>query len=87
VIFYDTIVDSGSLVIGAKKNPFNYNTLEPKLLKKNGREKLNKILGTTYTTDDDLHKFMKLNKTECALKIFETKEDIKIPSYIINAIS
>lgn len=86
-ICYDAIVDSGSLVIGTKSKPFNYNTLEPKFLKENGRDKVNKILGTSYTNDDDLHKFMKVNKTECALKIFNTTEEIKIPQYILNAIS
>lgn len=86
-ICFDTTVDSGTLVIGAKNKPFNYNTLEPKILKENGRTKMNTILGTAYVSDDDLHKYMKANKTECALKIFETKEEIKFPQYILDAIA
>jgi putative ATP-dependent endonuclease of the OLD family len=86
-ICFDTIVDTGPLVIGVKNKPFNYNTLEPKILKENGRDKINKILGTSYTNDDDLHKYMKANKTECALKIFVTTEEMKFPQYILNAIS
>lgn len=87
VICFDTTVDSGTLVIGSKNKPFNYNTLEPKFLKENGRDKVNVILGTAYTNDDDLHKHMKVNKTDCALKIFETTEEIKFPQYILDAIA
>jgi len=86
-ICFDTMVDSGTLVIGTKNKPFNYNTLEPKILKENGRDKMNTILGTAYTNDDDLHKYMKANKTECALKVFETKEEISFPRYILDAIA
>jgi len=87
VICFDTTVDSGTLVIGSKNKPFNYNTLEPKFLKENGRDKVNVILGTAYTNDDDLHKHMKVNKTDSALKIFETTEEIKFPQYILDAIA
>jgi putative ATP-dependent endonuclease of OLD family len=79
-ICFDPVVDYGIL------NDFNYNTLEPKLLKSNGKDKLNKIFGTHYENDDDMHKFMKNNKTECALMIFETMEDVKFPQYILNAV-
>lgn len=83
-ICVDSEVDSGDLKIG--KSVYNYNTLEPKLLKSNGLKKMNKILGTKYKTEDDLRKYMKHNKTECALKIFETSEQIEIPEYILEAI-
>ena len=65
---------------------FNYNTLEPNLLRKNGRSKLNKILTTSHSTDEDLLKFMKANKTDCALKVFNTEQPIKFPRYILKAI-
>ena len=32
---------------------FNYNTLEPNLLRKNGRKKLNKVFGKSYDTDEN----------------------------------
>jgi len=83
-ICFDETVDTGDLRIGDKA--FNYNTLEPKILKENSLETLNKILGTTYTTVDELHKFMRQNKTDCALKIFDTTEEIKFPKYILDAI-
>lgn len=84
-ICIDKTVDNGMLKIG--DNQYNYNTLEPKLLKVNDLEKFNRIFGTEYTNADDLRKYMKVNKTECALKIFETSEEIVIPDYILEAIT
>lgn len=85
-ICYDNVVDTGSLSIGGK--PYNYNTLEPKLLKANGDDiaLFNRILGTTYADADDLRKYMKHHKTECALAIFDTDEDVVFPAYIMEAI-
>tara|TARA_R110000803_G_scaffold121680_2_gene189792 strand:- start:597 stop:833 length:237 start_codon:yes stop_codon:yes gene_type:complete len=77
-------VDGGDLVIGQKA--FNYNTLEPKLVKANSLEAMNLILGKDYKTVDELHKYMKGNKTECALKIFETTGAINYPQYILDAL-
>lgn len=79
-ICFDSDVDTGDI------QDFNYNTLEPKLLKANSRETLNNILGTIYQSDDELRIYMKANKTECALKIFETHETLNIPQYILDAI-
>ncbi len=62
-------------------------TLESQLLKVNGLEKLNSILGKSCQDDKSLLKHMGgNNKTETALKIFDTDETINIPSYIKNAI-
>ncbi|MNE47696.1 hypothetical protein D3C80_1421100 [compost metagenome] len=84
-ICFDETIDTGELKIGNKN--FNYNTLEPKFLKTNGLEKLNTIFGTTYGTNDEMHKYMKVNKTECALKIFDTASNLKFPQYILDSIS
>ena len=84
-ICYDPDVDSGSLTVGGKA--YNYNTLEPKILKENGREALNGILGTSATTDDDLRLYMRINKTESALSIFNSKTSIAYPDYIKRAIA
>ena len=83
-ICVDDVVDTGTLKIG--KSNYNYNTLEPKLLKVNGLEKLNSIFGTKYKKEDDMRKFMKHNKTDCGLKLFDTLETIEIPEYILEAI-
>lgn len=84
-INFDSVVDSGNLEIGDKK--FNYNTLEPKLLKANDLSKLNTVFGKSFSDEDDMHRYMKSHKTECALKIFDTAEEVKFPEYILNAIS
>lgn len=84
-ICYDNVVDTGTLKIGAKD--FNYNTLEPKLLKENGLKAMNLILKTKFSSDDELHTYMKGNKTECALKIFDVGVVIKLPKYITDSIS
>ena len=56
------------------------------MLKANDLDTLNRILDTNYSTEDDLHKYMKENKTECALKIFSAKDSIEYPEYIKRAI-
>jgi putative ATP-dependent endonuclease of the OLD family len=83
-ICYDPVVDKGDLVLGLK--PFNYNTLEPKLVKANSVETLNAIFRTEHNLNG-LHKYMKNNKTECALAIFSAKTKINYPKYILDAIA
>lgn len=88
-ICYDKTVDSGNLMIG--KKPYNYNTLEPKLIKANSNnlQLFNSLFGTSYTELDDLRKYMKHNKTECALAVYDSDSDIDIvfPEYILEAIN
>jgi putative ATP-dependent endonuclease of OLD family len=47
---------------------------------------MNKVLGVEYKNEDDLHKYMHNNKTNCALKVFDTDEIITFPQYILDAI-
>ncbi len=61
-------------------------TLEPQLLKANSLHKLNSMFGTTFEDDAALLKYMGRNKTDCALKIFETAQAWVAPGYIANAI-
>jgi putative ATP-dependent endonuclease of OLD family len=83
-ICFDETIDAGGLMDGNK--PYNYNTLEPNLLKVNSLALLNKVLGVNKETDEDLQLYMLKNKTECALRIFKTNEAITIPQYILDAI-
>lgn len=62
-------------------------TLEPQLLKANDLATLNTILGTTFSGEDLLLKYMESNKTECALKFFETTTPWNVPEYITHAIT
>lgn len=82
-ICYDSEIDEGELEIGGK--PFNYNTLEPKILKANDRATLNEIFETDFQTDDELRKYMKAHKTDCALKIFNAEQKINYPDYILES--
>lgn len=83
-IHFDKTIDVGELRIG--DDPFNYNTLEPKIVKVNSLGKMNNILGTSFESEDELHLFMKRKKTECALHIFNSNESIEFPEYILEAI-
>jgi ABC-type cobalamin/Fe3+-siderophores transport system ATPase subunit len=61
-------------------------TLEYHMVNLNSRDQLNRILGKAYATDDELLSFMLNNKTDCALKIFDSPEALVMPQYIQDAI-
>lgn len=61
-------------------------TLEPQLLKANSLAALNEALGTKCEDDEALLAFMRNNKTECALRLFESDVALNIPDYIQDAI-
>ena len=65
---------------------YNHNTLEPKLLKVNSLQSFNMLLGKNYSSESELLKYMKNNKTECALAIFSFKQKINYPEYILKAV-
>lgn len=46
------------------------------IIKANGLEKLNVMLGKAYVNDDDLLTYMTGNKTEAALALFEHPDDL-----------
>ena len=66
---------------------YNYNTLENLLLSKNGLTNMNTMLGKKCETEDALRTYMKNNKTDCALSVFEYCGDVCFPSYIVEAIN
>jgi putative ATP-dependent endonuclease of OLD family len=85
-ICYDRQIDNTEILLSNNKK-LNMNTLEPILVRENGLTIMNNILGTKYKSKKDLHIYMKSNKTECALKIFEAESKImKFPEYILEAI-
>lgn len=83
-ILFDDVIDVGDDIDG---KAFNYNTLEPKMLKANSKDTIKTILGKEFKTEVELLKYMKDHKTDFALKVFETKQDVKFPKYILDAIS
>lgn len=83
-ICFDSNVYSFPTEIEGK--PYNCNTLEPKLLKSNSLQVFNRVLSKSFSKDEDLLKYMKSNKTDCALAIFKSKTKINYPQYILDAI-
>jgi ABC-type lipoprotein export system ATPase subunit len=65
----------------------SFPTLEPQLLKANSLAILNEILETDYADGPTLLKYMDHNKTDCALKMFETTRTWVSPRYIDDAIA
>ena len=72
--------------INEKKSEYNNNTLEPLMVDANSVELINDIMGMNKENRDELVKYMMLNKVDCALKIFDSKNEIKYPDYISEAI-
>ncbi|MEW5685060.1 MAG: AAA family ATPase [Pseudomonadota bacterium] len=64
----------------------NAHTLELQIVKCNELATLNKVLGTSHADKGTLSTFMVKNKTECALRIFESADEIAYPEYIRNAL-
>jgi putative ATP-dependent endonuclease of OLD family len=61
-------------------------TLEPQIVKHNTLALLNKVLDTAFADKTLLIEHMVNNKTDCALKIFESQEAVVFPPYILNAV-
>ncbi|MCE9628488.1 MAG: AAA family ATPase [Candidatus Vogelbacteria bacterium] len=59
-------------------------TLEPQLVRSIGLATMNTIIGTDFASEDDLIIYMTKseNKTDSALKLFETDHQLKFPKYI-----
>ena len=66
---------------------YNWNTLEPEIIKVNDFKSLCNIFGKTFTTKDELRKYMLNNKTEYALKLFTTNQSFKFPEYVKRAVN
>jgi len=69
----------------------NLNTLEPQIVNanKDDLDKLREILELDkekYSDEDAVKKYMEENKTDYALKIFESDIHVKFPPYILDAI-
>jgi hypothetical protein len=83
---YADYVKSSNIKVCVGKDD-NFQTLEPQLLHANGRQKLNDLLGTTHGDDNSLLDYMKSNKTDVALKLFDCPDEFVIPAYINDAVS
>ncbi|MER6398423.1 AAA family ATPase [Kitasatospora sp. NPDC001603] len=63
-----------------------FKTLEPQLLKANNLVLLNRVLGTAFSSSQDLLDYMKNKKTTVALAVFDG-ETITMPEYIRDAVA
>lgn len=61
-------------------------SLEDQLVSCNELSAINAVLERDFTDKPSAIEYMKKNKTECALQVFETKQDIVIPEYIQDAV-
>jgi putative ATP-dependent endonuclease of the OLD family len=61
-------------------------TLENHLVRLNTRDQLNQLFGKAYATDAELLCFMLNNKTDWALKVFDSPDALVMPEYIQNAV-
>lgn len=83
-ICYDKYVDTRTILEGES---FNFNTMEPIFLRVNSMDSLNSVFNKNFSSESKLLKFMKENKVECALRIFESDcKNIIFPDYIIKAV-
>lgn len=83
---YANYKESDNIII-CRSEDNSAKTLEPQIIKCNGLQKLNGIFNKNYTNLEDLENYMENNKTEYALKVFETSQDnIIFPKYINDAI-
>lgn len=64
----------------------NWNTLEAEMLRKNGFENLENILGRKDDCKASLLKYMEGNKTDTALELFDAGANVLIPDYISDGI-
>lgn len=86
-IYYESETHNNQGSLKAKNGgTFNYDTLEPCILRANSLETINDILGKSFNLDDKLIKYMVENKTDCAIQIFKSSKKIKYPDYIKKAI-
>ena len=83
-VCFDETVDSRTELSAGE--PFNFNTLEPRMLAANGCAAMKNILRTEFDDEVRLLRRMHANKTECALSIFNSDEEIKFPPYVMAAI-
>lgn len=83
-IIYEQNIDSRKEIRGKS---YNFNTLEPIILKYNSLAILNKILGTSFDNEEDLLLHMRREKVETALHLFDYEDvDFTFPEYIQRAV-
>lgn len=60
-------------------------TLEPQLTAVNGSQKLGRMLGKNFGSDEEATHWMQANKTESAITLFDSEERLELPLYLSEA--
>ena len=84
-IFYSA-TEYDDVNISKDKVP-NQNTLEPCIVFSNELAVLQNVFGDKFNCQEDVIHHMISNKTDCALKIFDSKVKISFPKYIEDAVT
>ena len=91
ICFDETIDTAETLGSNDAEKPlgkdFNYNTLEPKMLKANSLELFCRIFGNQYNTVTKMLRHLHATKSDTGLSFLTTKETLVYPKYIIDAIT
>lgn len=82
---YKAFMNETSITIHFDSNP-DVPSLEEQLIDANGLLIVNKVLDKNFPDLEAARKYMKKNKTDCALKFFDSKHDWKVPQYIEAAV-
>ncbi|WP_161485835.1 ATP-dependent nuclease [Enteractinococcus helveticum] len=84
---YEEFLDQSFVTICIGENNA-LKTLEPQLVDANGYEKLNRMLGKDFGTDEEVQDWMEnsKNKTEAALRLLESSEKLLLPPYLQKAV-
>lgn len=83
---FKEFTDNSSIVIHTGERSDGH-TLEPQVVSSAGRAALNRALGKDFQTDESLAAHMKDNKTDVALRIFESEHAITFPEYINDVVA
>jgi hypothetical protein len=83
---YKKYIDGHDFLTVHRSDDDSRRTLEPQLLGANDLSTLNKVLGKSFKSDAALLAYMENNKTDVALKLFETTEQVNWPRYIEEAV-
>ncbi|UOE53523.1 ATP-dependent nuclease [Cytobacillus oceanisediminis] len=83
---YKTYLDDHPTIKICYGKNTDYPTLEPQICLYNDLDLLNRIFGTKKKSKSEMMKYMEKNKSDCAMMLFDTNEDLKIPEYIQDAI-
>lgn len=83
---FDGYLVDGVISLHTGRDPA-YPTLEPQIVATNDLETLNRVLSSDHASIDQVLQWMTANKTDAALRIYESDAAIRMPAYIVDVCS